>query len=590
MDKIYDIIVIGAGPAGLSAAIYGARARFNVLILEEKEIGGQISITSEVVNYPGIKKTSGSKLTSDMEQQAKAFGAKFQYAKVVDVDFSGEIKIIHTDQGDIKTLGVIIATGSNPRMVGFPGEDEFKGRGIAYCATCDGEFFQGMDIFVVGAGYAAAEEAMFLTRYAKKVTIIAREPQFTCALSIAQEVENHDKIQVKFNTEVVKVGGDNNLKYAVFHNNETGETWEYQAEQGTTFGIFIFIGYAPASSVFKNHIQLDEQGYIITTPELSTNVKGVYAAGDICVKKLRQVVTAVSDGAIASTNLEKYVEELRQKLGLTKTMDTDQEIKQETKQEINQETNHNAQTLKNTRILGNSKIQQETELESHAQEIKQGTEVHEDIGTENFLDEETKEKLIPIFQRMERPIKLIGIIDKENELSPKIKSFLLEFKEQSEKVQVSISEKDDSDFVNLKAATTLYPSMLICDRASNYLRVSFHGVPGGHEFNSFIIALYNAAGPGQQIEEDMRKQISKITTKTNIKIAVSLSCTMCPDVVMAATHLAILNPNIEAEMIDIGYFPEIRQKYNIMSVPCIIINDEEVYFGKKSLKQLLDLL
>ena len=223
-NNLYDLIVIGAGPAGLTAAIYMARARYKTLVLEKADVGGQITITSEVVNYPGIKITDGKKLTQEMAKQAKSFGAEIKTDEVVDIDLSGDIKKIITKNNTYEALTVIIATGANPRQLGFEGEAKFKGRGVAYCATCDGEFFTDKEIFVVGGGFAACEEGMFLTRYGKQVTMIVREDDFTCASSIAEKVKSHvPKINIHFNTQVEEITGDNFPKKAVFINNKTGE-------------------------------------------------------------------------------------------------------------------------------------------------------------------------------------------------------------------------------------------------------------------------------------------------------------------------------------------------------------------------------
>ena len=219
MNTIYDLIIIGAGPAGISSAIYAGRAKLNTLVLEKESIGGQIKTTSEIVNYPGVIHHSGSGLMEDMRTQASNFGVKFQDAEVTSVDFNGEIKTLYTNKGELKSRAIIIATGASPRKLGFPGEKEFAGRGIADCATCDGEFFKDLDVFVVGAGFAAAEEAIFLTRFAKKVTVIAREPEFTCAKSIADKVLAHPKIEVKFNTEIVEASGEGVLNHCKFINN-----------------------------------------------------------------------------------------------------------------------------------------------------------------------------------------------------------------------------------------------------------------------------------------------------------------------------------------------------------------------------------
>ena len=252
MEKIYDLIVIGGGPSGLSAGIYAGRAMLDVLIIEKDKAGGQICLTNEIVNYPGITEISGSEFGTQLKKQAENFGVEFVSDEVKDMDFSQDIKTIKTSSGEYKALSVVLATGASPRKLNFPGEEEYTGRGVAYCATCDGEFFTGMEVFVVGAGFAAAEEAIFLTKYATKVTIIAREPEFTCAKSIAEKVLNHPKIEVRFNTELLEAKGDIQLRSAVFKNNVTGEISEYKAKDGKSFGIFIFVGYEPQSKLFKN--------------------------------------------------------------------------------------------------------------------------------------------------------------------------------------------------------------------------------------------------------------------------------------------------------------------------------------------------
>ena len=208
MEQFYDVIIVGGGPAGLSAAIYMARARYKVLVMEKEKIGGQITITAEIVNYPGVERTSGKELTQSMKEQAEAFGAEFVMAEVLDMELQEDIKVLHTTAGEYRALGVVLATGANPRKLGFKGEKEFQGRGVAYCATCDGEFFTDMEVFVIGGGFAAAEEGIFLTKYAKKVTMIVREDDFTCAATIADQVKKEEKITVKFNTEIVEAGGE----------------------------------------------------------------------------------------------------------------------------------------------------------------------------------------------------------------------------------------------------------------------------------------------------------------------------------------------------------------------------------------------
>ena len=311
MNKIYDMIIIGAGPAGLTAGIYGGRAKLNTLIIEKSIPGGQITVTNEVVNYPGIIETTGAKYAENLKQQALNFGVEFLSDEVIDLDLSNDIKIIKTKSNEYHAFTVVIATGATPRKVGFIGEKEYEGRGVAYCATCDGEFFTDMDVFVIGAGYAAAEEAIFLTKFARKVTIIAREPEFTCAKSIADKVLTHPKIEVKFNTEILEISGDFLPRSAKFKNNCTGEITEYQASTDETFGTFVFIGYAPQSQLFKGKVEIDEAIRISIDKNLMSDVNGVFVAGDIRPKNLRQIVTAVADGAEVAHNIEKYLEHLK---------------------------------------------------------------------------------------------------------------------------------------------------------------------------------------------------------------------------------------------------------------------------------------
>ena len=298
--EFYDGIVIGGGPAGLTAAIYLARAKYRVLLIEKEKIGGQITITSEVVNYPGLLRTDGAHLTENMRKQAEYFGAEFQLAEVKDLALDGDMKSVVTDKGTFRGLGLILATGASPRRIGFKGEMEFRGRGVAYCATCDGEFFTGMDIFVIGGGFAAAEESIFLTKYARKVYLMVRGKGFSCADSVAEEVLACPDIEVHFETEIKEAGGSGKLEYAVFE--EKGKQWRYESTEGTGFGIFVFVGYEPANALFKDKVELTENGYLVTDVNQKTSVDGVYGAGDICGKNLRQVVTAVSDGAVAATS------------------------------------------------------------------------------------------------------------------------------------------------------------------------------------------------------------------------------------------------------------------------------------------------
>ena len=286
--QLYDVVVIGGGPAGLTAGLYLARAKYRVLIVEKAAFGGQITITDQVVNYPGVLHTSGKELTETMRQQAQSFGAEFLLAEVTGLSLDDTVKTVKTDRGDLSCFGVLWATGAHPRMVGFPGEEAFRGRGVAYCATCDGEFFTGRDVFVVGGGFAAAEEAVFLTKYARHVTILIRGKDFSCAPTAADAARKHPKITVLTHTQVQAVEGDSALRLLRYQNTETGQVTEYQPPEGETFGLFVFAGYQPATELLQGLAKLDPQGYVLTDKSQQTSVPGLYAAGDVCHRRGRR--------------------------------------------------------------------------------------------------------------------------------------------------------------------------------------------------------------------------------------------------------------------------------------------------------------
>ncbi|MDB1947469.1 thioredoxin-disulfide reductase [Clostridium tertium] len=555
MNKIYDLIIIGGGPAGLSAGLYAGRARLNTLIIEKEHTGGQINSTAEIVNYPGIVKTTGPNLTSDMRTQVENFGVKFQTADVIDVDLSGDVKIIKTNNGEIQGRAIIIATGASPRKLGFPGEIEYGGRGVAYCATCDGEFFKDLEVLVIGAGYAAAEEAIYLTRFAKKVIIVAREPEFTCAKSIGDKVKANKNIEIRFNTEVVEAIGDDVLRSVKLINNVTNERSEYfPPKEDGTFGIFVFVGYEPQTKVFKDKIEMDRYGYILTNENMETNIKGVYAAGDLRPKLLRQVVTAVADGAIAATDAERYVASEKERLGIIEEEVIEEKV--ETKNEV--------PTSNNKALSGRS----------------------------NLLNDTLRNQLKGILSKIENNISLVSIVDESNKKSIELRDLVLDISDLSDKISAVIYKKGENLEMESKIHADKYPVVALLNKDSNYSGVKFHGVPGGHELNSFILAIYNLAGPGQALNEDLLNEIKSLSLdkKTNIKVAVSLSCHVCPEVVTAAQRIAIENPNIETEMLDLSNFKDIKDKHKIMSVPALIINDSKVYFGGKKLEDIVQLL
>ena len=533
MNNLYDVIIIGGGPAGLTAALYLARAKYRTLVLEKEKFGGQITITHEVVNYPGVYKTSGAELTETMRKQAEAFGAEFMLAEAESLDMSGDIKTVKTARGELKAFGVLLATGAHPRMVGFKGEADFRGRGVAYCATCDGEFFTGKEVFVVGGGFAAAEEAVFLTKYAKHVTILIRKEDFSCAGSVADAARNHPKITVLTNTEVEEVLGDTTLRAIRCRNNRTGEITEYRAEAGDNIGVFVFAGYAPATALVKGIADLNEQGYIITDRNLKTNVDGLYAAGDVCVKQLRQVVTAVGDGALAATELERYAAAMHRKTGLHPQMPQAQPRQEPQKAPAPDSA---------------------------------------------LFDEAMLAQLNTVFTRMAAPLVLKLYLD-SRPVSGELKTYMEELAKLTNKLTVEIQNE-----------TQGAPCVRVCRTDGTPTGLAFHGVPGGHEFTSFVLGLYNAAGPGQPLDADVRAAIHSLGKK-DMKVLVSLNCTMCPELVTAAQRIAAENENVTAEVFDLNHFPELRKTYNVMSVPCLILNDgETVTFGKKNIRQLLEIL
>ena len=538
MENLYDVIIVGGGPAGLTAALYLARAKYRVLVLEKEQFGGQIAITHEVVNYPGIAKISGKALTDTIQQQAESFGAEFMLAEATGFDFSEDIKTVHTNHGDYRCFGILLATGAHPRTVGFKGEEEHKGRGVAYCATCDGEFFTGKEVFVVGGGYAAAEESVFLTKFARHVTILVRKDDFSCAASVADQAKNHEKITVLTNTVMEEVSGENGLTYARYKNTATGEVTEYKSAE--TFGVFVFAGYAPATEAVKGVVELNEQGYIVTDATQKTNVDGVYAAGDVCIKALRQVVTATSDGALAATELEKYVATVHRKTGLRADAPAPKQ--------------------------SNSTVTVDT---------------HETVDTDELFTKEMRQQLDTVFSRMKRPLLLKLYLD-SRPLSVELENFITAL--------VTLSDKLELEVCDRQAQETFAPCVKVCFTDGTPTGLAFHGVPSGHEFTSFVIGLYNAAGPGQALEDTLRQQIADIHEKVEMKILVTLSCTMCPDLVVAAQRIAAANANVTAHVYDIRHFEDLKNQHKVMSVPCLVINDEKVSFGKKNIQQVLDFI
>ena len=631
-NNLYDVVVIGGGPAGLTAGLYLARARYRVLILEKDDFGGQITITNEVVNYPGVGRTTGRALTQTMRQQAQDFGAEFLSAEATGLDVDGDIKTVHTLRGDIKTFGILIATGASPRKLGFEGEAEYAGRGVAYCATCDGEFFAGKEVLVVGGGFAAAEESVFLTKYASKVTVLVREPDFTCDAAVAAEAKNNPKIDVRYQVELKGVtAGQGGLREASILDLATGQTETWKPADSGTFGVFVFAGYVPATDLVCGVVELDDHGYVVTHDYLETSVPGVYAAGDLRVKNLRQVVTATADGAIAAVELERYAKQMSEKTGMVPPRPT-----------VCAYEESEAKAASAASAAGTTPAPAPAKRSADAAAAASAAKKPGELFSAAI-----KQQLDVVFGRMTRPVTIALELD-DTPLSAELQGFIGEMVALSggklnsvavdaaglitavdgssaptslvvgEPLTVTLpsgtelptyGSLDDSGRATFDVAGVLplaRPAVRICvpaegdeagkdgDGSLVFTGLAFHGVPSGHEFNSFVLGLYNAAGPGQPLGDDLIERAKSITDPLNIMILVSLTCTMCPETVLASQRIASLSPAVRAEAYDVSHFPELKDQYGAMSVPCIVITHadgtQQVKFGKKSIPQMLELV
>lgn len=583
-DDLYDVIVVGGGPAGLTAGLYLARARYRVLILEKDDFGGQITITNEVVNYPGVGRTTGRALTQTMRQQAQDFGAEFLSAEAIGLDVHGDVKTVHTSRGDLKAFGILLATGASPRKLGFEGESEYAGRGVAYCATCDGEFFTGKEVLVVGGGFAAAEESVFLTTYASKVTVLVREQDFTCDATVAAAAKNNPKIEVRYQVELQGVtAGQGGLREAAILNRATGQTETWRPADGGTFGVFVFAGYVPATDLVRGVVELDDYGYVVTHGYLETSVPGVYAAGDLRAKNLRQVVTATADGAIAAVELERYAKRMSEKTGLMPQRPASYVYEQST-------AKTNAASLDATAPAPAS-AKRSADAAAAANAVRKSSELFSDA---------TRQQLNVVFGRMSRPVTLALELD-DTPLSTELRGFIdalvaLSGGKLKSTVVDGEYKKDDTGRAVFDVDSVL-PAARPCVRMvvdGEPTGLAFHGVPSGHEFNSFVLGLYNVAGPGQPLGDDLIDRSRSITAPLDIMVLVSLTCTMCPETVLASQRIASLNPAVRAEAYDVAHFPELRDHYGAMSVPCIVITwadgTQQVEFGKKSIPQMLELV
>lgn len=304
---MYDIIIIGGGPAGLTAGLYAGRSKLKTLIIEKAVAGGQISGTAFVENYPGsIDEATGMGLSERMLEQAEEF-CEIKYEDVKEVELDGKVKKIKTDGGEYEAKVVIISSGATHRKLDVPGEKEFANRGVSYCATCDGPFYTGLDIYVVGGGDSALEEATYLTKFGKSVTIIHRRDEFRASGVVVDKIKENPKIKLELDAVVKEIKGDKESQSLIIENTKTGEIKELKSDDNSPIGVFIFIGYIPQTEIFEGKIEMNH-GYILTDEDMKTNIEGVFAVGDTREKKVRQMVTAAGDGCIAAVLANRYLE------------------------------------------------------------------------------------------------------------------------------------------------------------------------------------------------------------------------------------------------------------------------------------------
>jgi thioredoxin reductase (NADPH) len=303
-DKVYDVIVIGSGPSGLSAALYASRAHLDTLLLTGSEVGGQVSLTNEVDNYPGFPEgLTGPELVQKMQAHAERFGAVVQMDTITEADLSERPFHLKGLYDEYWARALVISTGASPRKLHVPGESEFTGRGVSYCATCDGWFFREKEVIVVGGGDSALEEAIFLTHYARKVTIVHRRDELRAGPALQKRAFDNAKIDFIWNAVVTEIVGENNVKAVRLENTETGEQWEHPTD-----GVFIFIGHIPNTALFEDQLEVDDHGYLVVDGRYATNVEGIWAAGEIADPVFRQVITSAGMGAAAAIQAQRWLD------------------------------------------------------------------------------------------------------------------------------------------------------------------------------------------------------------------------------------------------------------------------------------------
>ena len=307
-EHVHDLVIVGGGPAGLSAAIYASRSLLDAVTLEREALGGQVILTSEIDNYPGVPHADGFSLVDAMRTQAEELGATIVMDPVSAIERDPVSGVFHVSGATAayEAKAVVAALGARPRAAGFKGETDFTGRGVSYCATCDGMFYRNKHVFVIGGGNSAAEEALFLARLASKVTLVVRKDHLRAQAALVRELEKHEKVEIRLLTSLVELDGDERPQRLVFRDNATGETYEETHEPGS-FGVFVLTGRVPETGLLKGLVDTDEAGYAITDERMATRTPGLFVAGDARAKPLRQIVTAASDGAVAATSAAAFL-------------------------------------------------------------------------------------------------------------------------------------------------------------------------------------------------------------------------------------------------------------------------------------------
>ena len=303
-----DLVIIGGGPAGLSAAIYARRSLLDAVTLEREALGGQMILTSEIDNYPGVPNADGFGLVEAMQAQAEGLGARIEFDPVESLEQAGESGrfLVRTTGGAYDAASVIVAAGAQPRHAGFEGEERFQGHGVSYCATCDGMFYRNKHVFVIGGGNSAAEEALFLARLASKVTVVVRKDHLRAQAAIVEELERNERVELRLMTSVVALDGGELPSSITLRDNRTGKTTVETYDEGS-FGVFVLVGRVPETSLLEGLVDLDEAGYALTDDRMATRMPGLFVAGDARAKPLRQIVTAAADGAVAATSAAAFL-------------------------------------------------------------------------------------------------------------------------------------------------------------------------------------------------------------------------------------------------------------------------------------------